>query len=48
MFGRNFLAGGWSFCILGGVISEQNIVLFFLVVFELVLGRSYLLKVVIN
>ena len=29
----------WSVCILGGVISEQCIVLFFFVDFELVLGR---------
>ena len=30
---------GRSFCILGGVISEQSIVLLFFVAFELVLGR---------
>ena len=33
-----------GFCILGEVISEQSIALSFCVVFELVLGRWYLLK----
>ena len=37
--------GSWvGFCILGEVISEQSIALSFYVVFELVLGRWYLLK----
>ena len=38
---RGFLRRGVGrgFCILGGVISEQSIVLIFFVAFELVLGR---------
>ena len=39
---------GLGFCILGEIISEQTIVLSFFVVFELVLGRWYLLKGVIK
>ena len=38
----------WGFGILGDVIYGQSIVLFFFVVFELVLGRPYLLIADIN